>query len=74
MADSARQVPAPRGAGWLLDLTEVRGPLLVVLRCDEREAIEAASAHLADIRAVSDPSEARELIEQAVPHVVAVIW
>ena len=72
--DAARQVPPPSGAAWLIDLGDVRGPLLVVLRPDTDAAIEAAVAYLLATDAVSDPEDARELLDDVEPQVAAVVW
>lgn len=72
--DARRQVPAPSATGWLFDLTDVRGPIFAVLRGDEREAHTALSAHLVDTGAVVDLDEAAQLLHDARPEVVAVVW
>jgi hypothetical protein len=69
-----RQVPTPSAAAWLLDLTERGGPLLVVLRRESDEAIATAVGHLLDADLAADPAQARELVADVKPQLVAVTW
>jgi hypothetical protein len=53
----------------------IRGPLLVILRSDELDAVDAAVTYLARIGAVNDDAEARVLIDQLEPQAVdVVVW
>jgi hypothetical protein len=69
-----RQVPTLSATAWILDLTEVRGPLLVVLRREGRDAVQAAIAFLVEAGVVSGATEALELIDQADLRPVGVVW
>lgn len=72
--DARRQVPAPSATGWLFDLTAARGPIFAVLRGDEDEALMTLRAHLVDAGAVPDLEEAAQLLLDARPNAVAVVW
>ena len=68
------QVPAQPATAWLLDLTAVRGPRVVVLRCDEAQARAALVEQLIAISTVSTAHEAAELVAESSSEPVGVIW
>jgi hypothetical protein len=69
-----RQVPTPSAAAWLLDLSGSRGPLLVVLRRGDDEALAAAVGQLLDAGIATDAAQAREMVADVEPQLVAVTW
>lgn len=72
--DTSTQVPAPAAAAWLLDLTASDGPMLVVLRRDGAEAAATAVGHLLDAGIAADAAQAREMVADVEPQLVAVTW
>jgi hypothetical protein len=75
MIDTSTQVPAPAAAAWLLNLTASSGgPMLVVLRRDRCEAVAAAVGHLLDAGIAADAAQAREMVADVEPQLVAVTW
>lgn len=72
MIDTNTQVPAPAAAAWLLDLTASDGPLLVILRRTRCEAAATAVGHLLDAGIAGAPSQAREMVADSEPQLVAV--
>ena len=47
------QVPAPSAVAWLVDLGEIRGARLAVLRAYEQDVRDAVAAHLVEIQAAT---------------------
>jgi hypothetical protein len=74
VVDQHRQVPAPSAVAWVVDLRDVRGAILVVLRRSETEARHALVAHLVDIGAVASIEEAVALAADSPAEHVGVIW
>ncbi len=74
MIDTNTQVPAPAAAAWLLDLTASGGPTLVVLRRDRCEAVATTVGHLLDAGIAADAPQAREMVADTEPQLVAVTW
>jgi hypothetical protein len=74
MIDTNTQVPAPAAAAWLLDLTASDGPTLVVLRRTRCEAAATAVGHLLDAGIAADAAQAREMVAETAPQLVAVTW
>jgi hypothetical protein len=74
MVDQTRQVPAPAAAGWLFDLSAYRGPIIVILRQDENDAVSLLARHLLEIGAVRHADDARELIDDTAVESVGVVW
>ena len=74
MIYEARKAPAPSATGWVFDLTDVRGPVLAVLRRTEVDAGTALAEHLVDAGSVADAQEAIDLTGHVDPIPVAVIW
>jgi hypothetical protein len=74
MIDTYWQVPSPAATAWLLDLTAKGGPLLVVLRREHSAARAAAVGHLLDAGITVDAAQARELVADVDPQLVAVTW
>lgn len=68
------QVPSPSATGWLIDLTEVRGPRFVVLRTDQDSARLALVCHLREIGAVADETEVEALLIAAPTEPIGVVW
>ncbi len=74
MIDTSTQVPAPTATAWLLDLTASGGPMLVVLRRGRCEAVATAVGHLLDAGVAVDAAQAREMVANVEPQLVAVTW
>jgi hypothetical protein len=69
-----RQVPTPSASAWLVDLSELRGPVFCVLRASQEEAREALIAHLLEIGQFDTREEAVEVVADAPTESVGVVW
>jgi len=74
MVDNDRQLPSPSASAWWIDLSEIGGPVFIVLRLDEDEAREALVRQLVDIGAIGNTIEAERVVAAAPTESVAVVW
>lgn len=74
MIDTARQVPSPSAAAWLVTLPDADAPRFVVLRQADDEAAEVSADCLVDLGAAADFGEAHELLADADVEHVGVVW
>jgi hypothetical protein len=74
ITDDAFLLAAVRGAAWLFDLGELRGPWILVLRDHEDEARQRLAEHLVELGQAGDVAEAMTVLSDVAVDHAGVIW